>query len=279
MNAPAPGWQPDPTGRHEYRYWDGSRWSDDVSDGGVASTDPVAGAPAATQTFGGADQGPPTAPGPTYQAGYDPSGYDSGAGAGYGPGPGGPTSGGYGAGPGTPTSGGYGSGGLPGYGAPPPQPSSGPSTGLLVGLGVLVLVLIVGIGFVVLNSDDDDGGTAIGDETTTTTAGTDPTTTVAGGGDGGDGGGGLGANDGIVSAIAEGIVQGSGGAVDQEGAECMAQAMIDEIGIERLIELGLEAGDGTADPLEVLTSDEQDAVYNAMQNCIDDGSLPELPGG
>ncbi len=29
--APA-GWHPDPTGRHGARYWDGSRWTDQVSD-------------------------------------------------------------------------------------------------------------------------------------------------------------------------------------------------------------------------------------------------------
>jgi actin-like ATPase involved in cell morphogenesis len=35
----AAGWQPDPTGRHEYRYWNGTEWTDDVSDGGVTATD------------------------------------------------------------------------------------------------------------------------------------------------------------------------------------------------------------------------------------------------
>lgn len=36
-----PGWYPDPVGRHQYRYWDGSAWKDDVADGGQASTDPL----------------------------------------------------------------------------------------------------------------------------------------------------------------------------------------------------------------------------------------------
>lgn len=36
-----PAWHPDPTGRHEMRYWSGSDWTDDVSDGGVTSKDPV----------------------------------------------------------------------------------------------------------------------------------------------------------------------------------------------------------------------------------------------
>jgi hypothetical protein len=35
------GWLPDPTSRHEYRYWDGGDWTADVSDAGVAATDPM----------------------------------------------------------------------------------------------------------------------------------------------------------------------------------------------------------------------------------------------
>ena len=38
--APA-GWFPDSVGRHEYRYWDGSAWTDHVSDGGEQGLDPV----------------------------------------------------------------------------------------------------------------------------------------------------------------------------------------------------------------------------------------------
>jgi hypothetical protein len=34
-------WQPDLTGRHELRYWDGRRWTEHVADLGVRSTDPV----------------------------------------------------------------------------------------------------------------------------------------------------------------------------------------------------------------------------------------------
>lgn len=35
-----PSWHPDPSHRHEFRYWDGSRWTEYVSDGGKQSTDP-----------------------------------------------------------------------------------------------------------------------------------------------------------------------------------------------------------------------------------------------
>lgn len=39
---PASGWRADPTGRHKLRYWNGTSWTDDVSDGGgVASSDPL----------------------------------------------------------------------------------------------------------------------------------------------------------------------------------------------------------------------------------------------
>ena len=36
-----PAWHNDPTGRHELRYWDGSAWTDHVSDRGIQATDPI----------------------------------------------------------------------------------------------------------------------------------------------------------------------------------------------------------------------------------------------
>lgn len=39
MTEHPPGWHPDPRGRHEHRYWDGSQWTDHVADAGVTSTD------------------------------------------------------------------------------------------------------------------------------------------------------------------------------------------------------------------------------------------------
>jgi hypothetical protein len=38
--TPMFGWYPDPTGRHEQRYWDGRRWSHRVADNGVRTDDP-----------------------------------------------------------------------------------------------------------------------------------------------------------------------------------------------------------------------------------------------
>jgi hypothetical protein len=39
--VPELGWYADPTSRHQFRYWDGSQWTDHVSDGGTRSVDPV----------------------------------------------------------------------------------------------------------------------------------------------------------------------------------------------------------------------------------------------
>jgi len=35
-----PGWHPDPTGRHQTRYFDGVSWTDNVVDGKESSKDP-----------------------------------------------------------------------------------------------------------------------------------------------------------------------------------------------------------------------------------------------
>jgi hypothetical protein len=40
MDTHAPGWLPDPLGRYQYRYWDGSEWTDRVSTQGSSEIDP-----------------------------------------------------------------------------------------------------------------------------------------------------------------------------------------------------------------------------------------------
>lgn len=40
-----PGWFPDPTGRHDHRWWDGAAWTAHVADAGVAATDPLTSPP------------------------------------------------------------------------------------------------------------------------------------------------------------------------------------------------------------------------------------------
>lgn len=39
--AGPPGWHADPSGRHQFRYWDGSDWTEHVLDSGVAAEDPL----------------------------------------------------------------------------------------------------------------------------------------------------------------------------------------------------------------------------------------------
>lgn len=47
MTGPAQGsWQPDPEGRFEYRWYDGQRWTDQVSHQGQVTQSPLGGAPA-----------------------------------------------------------------------------------------------------------------------------------------------------------------------------------------------------------------------------------------
>ena len=136
MSSPAPGWNPDPSGRHEYRYWDGSNWTDDVSDNGVTSADPLAGAGGPgyptdqtpptqvdqtqadpTQAYG---QGP-AAPGYDPSGGYQSGGYPAAGAGGYAAGPGGPGQPGQPGGYDPYGTGGYGTGG----GLPPATPEEG----------------------------------------------------------------------------------------------------------------------------------------------------------
>jgi tetratricopeptide (TPR) repeat protein len=42
QQGPPPGWHADPTARHQHRYWDGTRWSEHVSNNGVTSIDTIA---------------------------------------------------------------------------------------------------------------------------------------------------------------------------------------------------------------------------------------------
>src|SRR5882762_4631929 len=63
MSDPA-GWYPDPTTKHELRYWDGSAWLDNVSDQGTAATAPLGGKPMPPPSEAAAksQQAPPSAP-------------------------------------------------------------------------------------------------------------------------------------------------------------------------------------------------------------------------
>jgi uncharacterized RDD family membrane protein YckC len=57
-------WHPDPTGRHQYRWWDGQKWTDFVADAGVTAIDPVAGPPPPGQGFAAAPTAAPASVAP-----------------------------------------------------------------------------------------------------------------------------------------------------------------------------------------------------------------------
>jgi hypothetical protein len=58
-------WQTDPTGRHDHRYWDGTSWTENVADAGIAAIDPYDAAPTPEPE---PEVAPEPTPGPTIDA-------------------------------------------------------------------------------------------------------------------------------------------------------------------------------------------------------------------
>jgi hypothetical protein len=257
MNSPASGWHPDPTARHEYRYWDGAQWTDDVSDGGVTSTDPVAGGTPAQGVAGGT---PAQGVDPTAQ--YQPTQQFQG-----GPGPQPNPYGGSGQFP--PSAGPTSPYGAPGSGPYPPAtpPKSGPSTGLIAGLVLVAVALIGGITYFLVKDDGDDAAdnteiSDTGDATGDTTGDTSSDTTAdAGSGD-----------DQIVEMMADAMEGAAGGAITHDQAVCLAEGMVDEIGIEEMANMGSSGDNPFADP--ELTSN----LFDIMADCGIDDELLQVPG-
>ncbi|MGY6500536.1 MAG: DUF2510 domain-containing protein [Acidimicrobiales bacterium] len=74
MSDQTGSWQPDPFGRNEYRYWDGSEWTEHVSNAGEVGTDPaVAGEAAAAGTAPSDPAGTPAEPTPGAEAAAEPT--------------------------------------------------------------------------------------------------------------------------------------------------------------------------------------------------------------
>jgi Protein of unknown function (DUF2510) len=256
MNSPAPGWHPDPTSRHQYRYWDGARWTDDVADGGVASTDALQEGPAAA-----ADPNPTVSDAtqrvdPTRQ--YPVAGQQAATSAPY-------HGDQYGSGQ-------YGD--QYGTGQVPPAPArKRPPTALIAALAVLAVALVGGLVYFLVRDDDDgpsDNAATVSDEDTTTTEGESQ--------DGSDNGSGGGADSGdgettlpddidsenvdeLVELMAEEMARSSNGALTQEEATCISQGMLDELGLERLVDIGESSENPFTDP--ELTS----RLFSIMEDC------------
>jgi Protein of unknown function (DUF2510) len=234
MNAPTPGWHPDPTRRHHYRYWDGNQWTDDVADRGVTSTDPIGLPPdPAADPTGPAD--PTAILDPT--ARIDATRPDAP------------------------------------YAAPHHPPADPgrkrPSGAVIAAIAVAAVALIGGIVYVVARDDDDsaDDPTEVADE--------DPTATDPGDGDGDSDGGTNdgGTNDGdgsaddggtddntlpddidgenrdeLVEFLADNMEQASGGVLTHDEALCVSESMLDELGVEGLVDLGQSDENPFVDP-------------------------------
>jgi hypothetical protein len=152
MSDNTPGWQPDPSGKHDHRYWDGTQWTENVADAGVAGVDPYEAAAPEPEVPAEAEAPvQPEAP-----AGLDePTVVDQQPAApdateAY------PTTVEQPAAWGTPD---------PATGAPAPPPpyvptepgdGGGSKRGLLIGGGILAAVAIAVIAFLALGGDDDD---------------------------------------------------------------------------------------------------------------------------
>ncbi|MGH9224399.1 MAG: DUF2510 domain-containing protein, partial [Acidimicrobiales bacterium] len=258
MNSPAPGWLPDPTTRHQYRYWDGTRWTDDVADGGVASTD-VLGDPSP------AASGPNPMGGPTYPPGADPTQQVDATrqypGAGEQPTAPTPDYGDH-----------YGTGQ-----APPGPAKKRPPAGLIAALAVLAVALIGGLVYFLVRDDDDgssDNASEIIDEDSTTTEPDNPddgdnndNSNSAGGDEGGSGDTPLPDDidsenvDQLVEIMADNMEQASGGAVSHEEATCISEGFLDELGLGRLLELGESDENPFTDP--EMTSQ----LFSIMEDC------------
>jgi hypothetical protein len=140
MSTPA-GWYPDPTGRHQNRWFDGDDWTDQVADGQAVGVDPVRGgaAPAteaATPVDTGATQAVPAAAGPPPGAPVAPT-------------------------TATPVTPAPGVGGTPpfvDYTGPTGSASGGSNKGLLIGGALVIVAVIVGL-ILVLGGGDDGGST------------------------------------------------------------------------------------------------------------------------
>jgi len=243
----APGWLPDPTGRHEHRFWDGTRWTDDVADRGVASVDPLNAPPRPTTPQ---PQQPASAPAPHPRPQPQPL-------------PQQPVPQPQAQPPGQPQP-------APQHFATPPGgggSSSGRSTALLVALGVVVLALVAGIVVVLTSQDDDEPGT---DTTTSTEAPTTTTTTTVPDD----------TSDQVVEEFATAIHEGSDGSFTLDQARCMARGILDVIGLERLAEVRIQAGDdATVNPVDLLTEEEQEAAFDVMRACVPEGSIDPPSSG
>jgi hypothetical protein len=79
----------------------------------------------------------------------------------------------------------------------------------------------------------------------------------------------------VVGLLAEGVQSGAPNLTDEQ-AECIAQAMVDELGEDEIISMGLESQSSGSDPFQSLTPEQQAALTSQMLECAPaDAFLPD----
>lgn len=207
------GWEPDPTGRFEHRYWDGSAWTGHVSNAGVAATDAFETADVA-DTTAAVETPDASSADDTLVHRTDDTLVDAPV----------------------------------GWAAPvPPIPpahptlatnaASGPRKGVLIGAGILAAVAALAAGLL-----------------------------LAGGDDGGD-------------EERDRIRRGITGAINDEGdlsakqANCIADAIIDAVGVDRLKDVDFTAEEPPTD----IEDDVANAAFTSLAKCdIDLSSMMDV---
>jgi hypothetical protein len=244
VETSTPGWYADPTGRHDYRYWTGDRWSPRVADGHDGLINPAEALAQATAAEDALTDPVPPQPPPSSPRIAD------GRGRGV---PGGHV-------PGTRRSG------------PPPRDRRRRPV-LLALLVVIVVVGALAALFVALDPgevEEPSGGDGAGE----TADGGDPSDEA----DAGDGSGSGpvdvgGPDDAMTTAVFEYIVATSRGAVGGDAANCMADRIVESVGRDRLAEVGVADG---ADLLTALERPEVEAGLPPAMECLDDEQVRGL---
>jgi hypothetical protein len=265
VDPSAPGWYPDPSGRHERRYWSGIRWSRHVEDAGLRSEDPLDGGPLPAVTDRGRlheraaatasaehprTGGPPAgtlAPPPVDRAGRGGRGDPGDPGGRFGPDTGlgglgtGPRPGGRDGAGGRPGAHGGGGGGGKGRGRP-----------AVVAAAVTVIVALAAGVFVLTSGGGDDG---------------DPTA------DGGPGGDTVVEDDPVLLAVVKVMYETGAGTITEPEASCMGGALVESVGTERLQDLGVIDG---ADPIASPDPAETAEAIPKVFDCLDDATMVEF---
>lgn len=120
---------------------------------------------------------------------------------------------------------------------------------------------------------DDTDATATTEADATTTTEAEATTTTAEEG-----------RDAVVAAVKEGILESAGGddgfAISDGEAQCVAEDVVDALGVGGVVELGLSVDDAEGDPFANATDEQIGQVVDAMLDCVDfrTALLPEIAG-